>query len=125
MAKQLLPEEVWREVETFLPSRPRNPKGGRPPLGDREALTGILFVLRTGVAWPDLPEELGCGCGMTCLRRLREWQEASVWHRIEDVLRKQLPNPRAINWARAVGESKPYVRGHRPYVPRERQIAAF
>jgi len=42
-------------------------------------LTGILFVLQTGIPWEYLPQEMGCGTGMTCWRRLREWQEAGVW----------------------------------------------
>src|SRR5215831_8258371 len=44
---------------------------GRKPVDDRKALTGILFVLKTGIPWEDLPVEMGCGCGMTCWRRLQ------------------------------------------------------
>jgi transposase len=62
-----------------LPPQKRSPQGERPPIGNREALAGILFVLKTGVAWEDLPREMGCGCGMTCWRRLRDWQRAGVW----------------------------------------------
>ena len=65
MAKPLLTDELWELVEPLLPPLVRSPKGGRPPIGNRQALTGILFVLKTGIAWEDLPQEMGCGCGMT------------------------------------------------------------
>jgi transposase len=100
MAKPLLPEEVWQLVQPLLPPRPKSPKGGRPALHDRDALRGILFVLKHSIAWPDLPDELGWGCGMTCLRRLREWQRAAVWKDIEAVLKKNLPRGDSIDWAR-------------------------
>ena len=101
MAKPLLPQEVWNVVQPLLPPRPPTQKGGRPPLGDQEVLTGILFVLRTGIAWVDLPEEMGCGSGMTCLRRLRSWQRRGVWDRIQAVLAKHLGKNRPIDWSRA------------------------
>jgi transposase len=49
---------------------------------DRAALAGIMFVLKTGISWNDLPQELGCGSGVTCWRRLRQWQQAGVWQRL-------------------------------------------
>nr|WP_238135712.1 IS5 family transposase [Xanthomonas fragariae] len=60
----------------------RSSKGGRPRISDQQALNGIVYVLRTGVPWEDLPVELGYGSGMTCWRRLRDWQAAGVWHRL-------------------------------------------
>ena len=74
MAREILPDELWSLLEPLLP--PDKPKGsnGRPPVSNRRALTGILFVLRTGIAWEDLPKEMGCGSGMTCWRRLEAWQ---------------------------------------------------
>jgi transposase InsO family protein len=50
----------------------------RPPLDDRKALEGIVFVLRSGIPWAMLPQRMGCGSGMTCWRRLRDWQAAGV-----------------------------------------------
>lgn len=45
-------------------------------------LTGILFILRTGIPWHELPLEMGCGSGMTCWRRLRDWQALGLWQRL-------------------------------------------
>ena len=79
MAVALLQDSLWDLVEPFLPIPPRRPKGGRPRVSSRACLTGIVFVLRSGIPWRMLPQELGCGSGMTCWRRLRDWQQAGVW----------------------------------------------
>src|SRR5215469_3831938 len=79
MAKPLLSDELWAVIEPILPKWTPSPKGGQPRLDDRKALTGILFVLKTGIPWEDLPQEMGCGCGMTCWRRLRDWQADGNW----------------------------------------------
>ena len=105
MAKPLLTDELWELVEPLLPPLVRSPKGGRPPIGNREALTGILFVLKTGIAWEDLPQEMGCGCGMTCWRRLTAWQAAGVWDKLHRVLLAKLHRADQINWSRALVDS--------------------
>ena len=74
----LLPDGLWDLIEPLLPSPRRKPKGGRPRIPDRACLKGIVFVLRSGVPWEMLPQELGFGSGMTCWRRLRDWQEAGI-----------------------------------------------
>ena len=66
MSKPLLPDDLWTRIEPLLPRVPVNPKGGRPRIPDRACLTGILFVLKTGIPWEYLPVEMGCGSGMTC-----------------------------------------------------------
>lgn len=105
MAKPLLTDELCELVEPLLPPLKRSPKGGRPPIGNREALTGILFVLKTGIAWEDLPQEMGCGCGMTCWRRLTAWQAAGVWDQLHRVLLTKLQRADQINWSRALVDS--------------------
>ena len=105
MAKPLLPDELWEVIEPRLPALKRSPKGGRPPVGNREALTGILFVLKTGIAWEDLPAEMGCGCGMTCWRRLRDWHVAGVWEEVRLTLLAGLHGAGLIDWSRAVIDS--------------------
>jgi transposase len=105
MAAALLPDPLWDLVEPFLPTPPRRPKGGRPRVSDRACLTGIVFVLRSGVPWQMLPQELGCGSGMTCWRRLRDWQQAGVWDLIHFALLDWLARDGQIDWSRAVVDS--------------------
>ncbi len=71
-------------------------------MSDRLALTGILFVARTGTAWELLPAELGCGSGMTCWRRLRDWQVSGVWQKVRHVLLDELGLADRIDWSKAV-----------------------
>ena len=100
MAKALVSDELWAAVAPLLPpARPR-PKGGRPPINGRKALTGILFVLKSGIPWAMLPKEMGCGSGMTCWRRLRDWQAAGVWIRLHRVLLDRLGRANAVDFGR-------------------------
>jgi len=101
MAKPLLPDELWGIIAPLIPPEPSKPKGGRPRIPNRKVLTGILFVLRTGIPWELLPQEMGCGSGMTCWRRLRDWQEAGVWRRIHRTLLDRLGGSDQIDWSRA------------------------
>ena len=59
-------------------------------LSDQPVLTGVLFVLKSGIPWEMLPQEMGCGSGMTCWRRLRDWQEAGIWQRLHELLLSKL-----------------------------------
>ena len=105
MAK-LLPDELWEIIEPILPPLPPpGPKGGRPPISHRQALTGILFVLKTGMAWEDLPEELGCGSGMTCWRRLRDWQADGTWREVHAALLERLDGAGNLDWSKAAIDS--------------------
>ena len=107
MARPILDDELWKLVEPLLPPpkkrRRRNP--GRKPKDNRSVLTGILFVLKTGIPWEYLPKEMGCGSGMTCWRRLRDWQEAGVWEKIRCVLLQRLEDAEQIDWSRVVVDS--------------------
>lgn len=98
MAKPLLTDELWEVIEPLLPPEPPKPRGGRPRISNRAALTGILFVLRTGLQWEMLPQEMGCGSGMTCWRRLRDWQAAGVWEKLHQVLLDKLNALGEIDW---------------------------
>jgi len=106
MAKPILDDGLWEIIELLLPPRRRRFRyPGRKPVSDRAALTGILFVLRTGIGWEDLPQEMGCGSGMTCWRRLRDWQNAGVWDKIHRVLLNKLRAVGQIDFSRVVVDS--------------------
>src|SRR5438445_13884307 len=119
MSTPLLPDALWKLTRPMLPSAPRRPKGGRPRLPDRACLSGILFVLRSGIPWEMLPQELGCGSGMTCWRRLRDWQEAGIWQLVHFALLDWLSRSQKIDWSRAIvdGSSVRAVFGGRRQVP--------
>jgi len=95
MARELVPDSLWILIKPLLPAAPPKPKGGRPLLSHRRCLTGIIFVLKTGIPWEDLPQEMGCGSGMTCWRRLRDWTKAQVWPKVHQTI---------LSWLRAAGE---------------------
>jgi transposase len=125
MSTPLVSDELWDTIEPLLPPEPPKPKGGRPRLPDRACLTGIVFVLRSGIPWEMLPQELGCGAGMTCWRRLRDWQAAGVWERLHRALLDRLGAADQIDWSRACLDSAsvPAKRGARRPDPTPR-IAA-
>jgi len=102
--KPLVTDELWEHVQPLLPPPPRRHFRfpGRKPLDYRKVLTGILFVLKTGIAWDDLPAELGCGCGKTCRHYLRLWYQAGVWLKLHAVLLAELNGADQIDWQRAL-----------------------
>jgi transposase len=104
MAEPLVDDALWAVVEPLLPARTPRPKGGKPPVDDRVCLTGILFVLKTGLAWEDFPCEMGC-CGMTLLNRLRQWQKAGVWGAMHRVMLDKLRAAGAIDFSRVIVDS--------------------
>src|SRR5829696_4285763 len=126
MAKELVTDELWEVIEPLLPEEPAKPKGGRPRIDGRRALTGIIFVLKSGIPWEMLPQEMGCGSGMTCWRRRKEWQEAGVCERLHRKLLDRLAEAGQIDWSRASIDSAsvaaPGGREDGPEPDRSRQI---
>jgi transposase len=101
----LVSDELWAVVAPLLPPERPKPKGGRPRVPDRAALAGILFVLKGGIGWETLPHALGCGSGMTCWRRLRDWQAAGVWEGLHRALLQRLADADKLDWSRAALDS--------------------
>jgi transposase len=103
VAPWIVSDELWGLVEPLLPVKQRRFRyPGRKRRSDRQALQGILFVLHTGISWTHLPAELGFGSGVTCWRRLDEWQKAGVWERLHELLLARLRAAGEIEWSRAV-----------------------
>jgi len=99
MAEPLVPDELWSVIEPLLPRHKAKPgKRGRPPVGDRACLTGIVFVLRSGIPWHLLPREMGCGSGVTCWRRLRHWQRRGVWKKLLHALLGRVGREKGVDW---------------------------
>ena len=92
MMGDLVPDSLWERVEPLLPPRPprRHQHPGRKPADDRTALAGIVFVLKTGLGWNQLPRDLLGVSGVTCWRRMRDWTEAGVWPAVHEVLLAEL-----------------------------------
>ena len=92
MVEDLVPDSLWERVAPLLPARPprRRRFPGRKPVDDRAALAGVVFVLKTGITWNQLPRDLvGCS-GITCWRRVRDWTEAGVWPALHELLLAEL-----------------------------------
>ena len=104
MAGKLLPDGLWDEISHLFPTREPSPEGGRPPAANRTVLTAILFVLKTGIGWEDLPQEMGCSY-KTCKRRLIEWTTLGIWQQVHEVLLAQLHGADQIDWSRALLDS--------------------
>ena len=95
-----------QRIGPLLPAHPdQTGKAGRRWLDDRQELCGILFVLYTGIHWEYLPAELGFGSGMTCWRRLRDWNAAGVWQRLHELLLAELRGAGALDFSRAAVDS--------------------
>jgi len=107
MAKPILDDVLWKFIEPLLPPPKKRRKRypGRKPIDNRSALCAILFVLKTGIPWEYLPQELGWGSGMSAWRRLHAWQRLGVWQKIHEALLAHLHEADRIDWSRAVVDS--------------------
>ncbi|MEV6035801.1 IS5 family transposase [Nonomuraea sp. NPDC052116] len=102
----MVSDELWARIEPLLPVAPRRTDHpGRRRLDDRRVLSGILFVLYTGIAWEFLPQELSFGSGMTCWRRLRDWHQAGAWQKPHELLLAELHAAGKLDWSKAVIDS--------------------
>jgi transposase len=115
MAKPIVSDELGEILQPLLPPPKRRHfrYPGRKPISDRQALTGIFFVLKTGIPWENLPVEMGCGCGMTGWRRLHAWQEQGVWFALYQDLLARLEGADQTGWSRAAVDSSFALRSRR------------
>src|SRR5438876_10289751 len=106
MARPLVTDALWERIQPLLPPlKPRRFRfPGRKPVDQRKVLAGIIFVLRTGIPWEDVPQEMGC-CGMTCWNYLRAWQKAGVWDNLHSLVLEDLQATAKIDWSRATIDS--------------------
>lgn len=128
MARRRVSKELWQKLQPLIPAFRPSTKGGprTRAVSDEAAFQGILYVLETGIPWENLPQSLGHGSGMTCWRRLREWQAAGVWQRLHLAMLEHLREYDQIDWGRASidGSSVPSPRGARKQAPTPRTVAS-
>ena len=103
MSSCLLPDALWAEIESFF-TVPQEPavRMGRPPKDARRVLLAILFVLKTGIAWKDLPTEAFGVSYKTCQRRLRQWTEQGIWQQIHHFFLAKLRGADGLDWSRVL-----------------------
>jgi transposase len=103
---ELVSDELWKQIKPLLPpERKPSRKGDRPGVPNRQTLTGVVFVLKTGIPWQSLPKEMKCGSGATCWRRFAEWTTLAVWSKLHALLLSSLGKAGAINLDLAVLDS--------------------
>lgn len=102
MASQLLPDVLWNEIADLFPVYQSSPDGGRPPKGTRPVLTAILFVLKTGIGWKDLPTEAFGVSYKTCTRRIAEWTARGLWQRMHELFLAKLRGAEQLDWSRVL-----------------------
>ncbi len=108
MATADLPDSLWNRLEPLLPKPKENRHvqfAGRKPTDLRRIVTGILFVLRTGIPWRALPATSAFPSGQTCRRHLRQWHELGIWQRFFEALLAELQATHQIDWYRALVDS--------------------
>lgn len=112
--KPLLTDEQWEQIEPLLPALPKRKKGGRPWTANRSCLEGILWILRTGARWQDLPDKYPSPS--TCWRRLQLWEDEDVWLDIWRAFLRTLDARRQLDWSEAFadGSFAPAKKGGQP-----------
>ena len=102
MASKLLPDDLWDEIEQLFPEYQASSDGGRPPKDARTVLTAILFVLKTGIAWEDLPHEAFACSYKTCTRRIAEWTRLGIWQQMHELFLAKLRGADVLDWSRVL-----------------------
>ena len=96
LARPQLTDEQWALISDLFPAPTPDPRGGRPRADIRRCLEGILWVLRSGARWKDLPRTFPSY--VTCWRRFVEWSGAGVWDKAWSRLVGQLDQQGQVDW---------------------------
>ena len=97
MSRHELSNAQWEVLAPLIPVK--TSKRGRPRADERQCLNGILYILKTGCAWANMPRNYGSAS--TCWRRLNEWSEDGTWESIWRALLSALDEQGKIEWAQA------------------------
>ena len=101
--QKFLTDEKWAKIEPLLPKLPKHRKGGRPWRANRDVLEGILWILKTGAPWRDLPKEYPSAS--TCWRRLQVWEEQGVWLEIWRAFLAELDEKGKLDWSECFADA--------------------
>ena len=123
--KPFFTDSQWLMITDLFPDPPVSRKGGRPRVKPRQCLEGILWVLRTGARWHDLPERYPSSA--TCWRRHRDWVDAGIFRVAWKRFLGKLEYGKKLNWVESIGDGtslpakKGALRSARPRKARERR----
>ena len=92
----LLTDCHWKKIEPLIPKQKKHPLGGRPFAEDRKCLEGIVWILRTGSQWSELPDKFPSYS--TCWRRLVFWQELGVFRNVWQTVLSEINADEKIDW---------------------------
>ena len=129
-----LTDEQWAVIEPLLPEPERSPHGGQVPAPNRPCLEGILWLLRSGARYKDLPRHFPSGS--TCWRRLVEWYDQDLLVDIWQKLLGMLDEKSLLEWEECFADGTFFpalyllpckareggLRSARPSVARERNL---
>jgi transposase len=119
--KPLLSDKQWNKMAPLLPQPTPSTKGGRPFADNRQVVEGLLWMLRTGARWCDLPPQYPSPS--TCWRRLRDWEESGVWLQVWHTFIEELDEAGHLEWEEtfADGSFAPAKKGRRSRMYPKRQ----
>lgn len=100
--KPFLDDFQWNLIKDLIPKPRKVPRGGRPPADARACMEGIIWVLKTGARWKDLPERYPSAS--TCWRRHKQWTETGVFEKAWQRLLKRMDRRKLLHWSQAMGD---------------------
>lgn len=100
--KPFVTDAQWAILKDLFPDPPPTSIGGRPRVTPRACLEGIIWVLKNGARWQDLPERYPSSS--TCWRRHRDWTESGVWEEAWKRLLDRMDRRKLLHWSEAMGD---------------------